>query len=68
MSSSDSLSELLLLAGGAKSGEDDGDASRVKLILRMLKVPRLLRVGRLFKMLDLLELITLVFQELQKNH
>ena len=44
--------ELLLLAGGAKSGEDDGDASRVKLILRMLKVPRLLRVGRLFKMLD----------------
>jgi hypothetical protein len=43
--------ELFLVIGGANTN-DGGDASRVKLILRMLKVPRLLRVGRLFKMLD----------------
>jgi hypothetical protein len=51
--------ELLLVASGSTGGgESEGggdpssDASRVKLLLRILKVPRLLRMGRLFKMLD----------------
>jgi len=44
--------ELLLIASNPESSGDAGEASRAKLILRMLKVPRLLRLGRIFKVID----------------
>ena len=43
---------ILILAGASGDGNDADGASRAKLLLRMLKVPRLLRVGRIFKQLD----------------
>ena len=47
------LSPESFFSGGTAVEESEGsDASRVKLMLRILKLPRLLRMGRIFKYLD----------------
>ena len=45
--------EIVLVIGGVDTSETGTEsATRTKLLLRLLKVPRLLRVGRIFKMLN----------------
>ena len=44
--------ELLVSMSGAESSGGSGGGSRIKLLLRVLKLPRLLRLGKVFRYLD----------------